>query len=60
MILSLPSVRQILFGYFRSTAKMGSAYMGIDQVREWLRGRGITADVRKAPELTFSFTPSPF
>ncbi|KAF8606154.1 hypothetical protein BDV93DRAFT_362262 [Ceratobasidium sp. AG-I] len=59
-ILSLPSVKQILFLTFNSVDEAGTTPMNIDQVREWMRGRGITANLRLAPELHFHCSPTPF
>jgi hypothetical protein len=59
-ILSLPSVRRILFDLFYFVIEMSTPFVNVDQVREWLYGYGIIANVRKAPELKFDSTPSPF
>ncbi|KAF8606152.1 hypothetical protein BDV93DRAFT_521012 [Ceratobasidium sp. AG-I] len=59
-VLSLPSVRQIRFPYFLPGGGDGPNVTDIDQVGEWMRGRGITANPRKSPELNFPCSPSPF
>ncbi|KAF8606164.1 hypothetical protein BDV93DRAFT_542911 [Ceratobasidium sp. AG-I] len=60
-VLSRSSIRQILFPSFCSVDKAGKiASMNIDEVREWMYGQGITANLRIAPELLFGSSPAPF
>ncbi|KAF8606163.1 hypothetical protein BDV93DRAFT_362368 [Ceratobasidium sp. AG-I] len=60
-VLSLHSVSQILFPTFDSVDETGkTTSMDIDEVREWMHGRGVTANVRMAPELLLNRNPTPF
>ncbi|KAF8606168.1 hypothetical protein BDV93DRAFT_521019 [Ceratobasidium sp. AG-I] len=55
-VLSLPSVKQIRIQSFRT----GVTFMDVDQVREWMRGKGIIANVEIGPELLFFHSVIPF
>ncbi|KAF8606151.1 hypothetical protein BDV93DRAFT_521011 [Ceratobasidium sp. AG-I] len=59
-ILSLPSVKHILFQNFRSVESGYVASMNVDEVKQWMRVQGITANLRIAPELLFRCSPTPF
>ncbi|KAF8606165.1 hypothetical protein BDV93DRAFT_362371 [Ceratobasidium sp. AG-I] len=60
-VLSLPSINQILFNFLYSIDETGiKTSMDINQAKEWMRGLGVTANLRIAPELLFRCSPTPF
>lgn len=60
LIISLASVRRVLFSSFYLVNNVETTLMDEGQVRGWMSNMGVTASVIESPQLWFSHYPSPF